>query len=542
MEWSTYVGQVHVRQIRVRQARAGEFGAQKRMNWLNSAPFAACGARHSLSPLAPMRIAKALTSVSLALSLASCTVGPDYLRPEAPTETHYKELAGWRHAVPRDRIDRGPWWSIYRDRELSQLESQVEIDNQNVAQALAAYDQAQALVRQTQASLLPTIDGNDNVTRSGEGRRLSSSGRSLATTTVYPQGTLSWTLDVWGKIRRQIESNVASSQDYAALLVNAKLSAQASLAAAYFNLRYQDSLKALLERTVKIYQETETITRNQYNGGTVSKADLITAQTQVLTTQAQAINVDVLRSQYEHAIAQLVGRPPADLTIARGALPHVPPQVPVGLPSSLLERRPDIAAAERVMQEQNALIGVAVAAYYPTLTLSAAGGFEGPNAFPFVAAYQIWSLGAAAADPLFDGGSRAAQVDSSKAVYRQAVASYRQTVLTAFQQVEDALVSLRVLSKELKVQEKARDQAAEAVKVYLNQYRAGTVAFTTVVVAEGILLTNEESALSTRQSLFAASVNLIEALGGGFDAESLASVTAPPLIEAVERSSPLPPP
>ena len=512
------------------------------MNWLDSAPLVACKARPSPS-LALTRSASALATVfTLALSLASCTVGPDYLRPEAPTETHYKELAGWRHAVPRDGIDRGPWWSIYRDRELSQLESQVEIDNQNVAQALAAYDQAQALVRQTQASLLPTIDGNDNVTRSGEGRRLSSSGRSFATTTVYPQGTVSWTLDVWGKIRRQIESNVASSQDYAALLVNAKLSAQASLATAYFNLRYQDSLKALLERTVKIYQETETITRNQYNGGTVSKADLITAQTQVLTTQAQAINVDVLRSQYEHAIAQLMGRPPADLTIARGALPHVPPQVPVGLPSSLLERRPDIAAAERVMQEQNALIGVAVAAYYPTLTLSAAGGFEGPNAFPFIAAYQIWSLGAAAADPLFDGGSRAAQVDSSKAVYRQAVASYRQTVLTAFQQVEDALVSLRVLSKELKVQEKARDQAAEAVKVYLNQYRAGTVAFTTVVVAEGILLTNEESALSTRQSLFAASVNLIEALGGGFDAESLASVTAPPLIEAVERSSPLPPP
>ena len=529
MEWSFYVGQVYI----------GDAGTRKPMNLLDSRLF-----RFPLTPMRPISTA-APTKIALAcastLALASCTVGPDYLRPEAPTETHYKELAGWKHAVPRDGLDRGSWWSIYRDPELSGLESQVAVNNQTVAAALAAFEQSQALIRQSQASLLPGVVGNDNVTRAGAGRHVGSSGRTVATTNFYPQGSISWTLDVWGKIRRQIESNVSGSQADAALLANAKLSTQALLAAAYFNLRAEDSLKSLFERTVKIYQETETITRNQYNGGTVSKADLITAQTQVLTTQAQAINVDVLRSQYEHAIAQLIGRPPADLTIRPGALPHSPPQVPVGMPSTLLERRPDVAAAERVMKEQNALIGVAVAAYYPTLSLSAAGGFEGPNAFPFVAAYQIWSLGAAAADPLFDGGSRAAQVDLSKAVYRQAVASYRQTVLTAFQQVEDALVALRVYSKELKVQEKARDEAAEAVKVYLNQYRAGTVAFTTVVVAEGILLNNEEAVLTTRQSLFAASVNLIEALGGGYDAESLAAVTAPPLIEAVERASPLPP-
>ncbi|MGO9427819.1 efflux transporter outer membrane subunit, partial [Rhodoblastus sp.] len=365
---------------------------------------------------------------------------------------------------------------------------------------------------------------------------------AFARTDFYPNGTLSWTVDIWGKIRRQIESNVATAQADAALLANAKLSSQAMLATAYFNLRAEDSLKSLYDRTVKIYQETEKITQNQYNGGTVSKADLITAQTQVLNTQALSIATDVLRSQYEHAIAQLIGRPPVELSIPRGALPHAPPAVPVGMPSTLLERRPDVAAAERTMQEQNALIGVAVAAYYPSLTLSAAGGFEAANAFPFLAAYQIWSLGAAAADPLFDGGLRAAQVDASKAVYRQAVANYRQTVLTAFQQVEDALVALRVYAKELKVQEKARDEAAEAVKVYLNQYRAGTVAFTTVVVAEATLLADEQAVLTTRQNMFASNVSLIEALGGGYDAESLAAVTAPPLIEAVERSSPIPPP
>jgi NodT family efflux transporter outer membrane factor (OMF) lipoprotein len=477
-----------------------------------------------------------------ALSLASCTVGPDYLRPEAATETHYKELAGWKRAVPRDGVDRGAWWSIYRDPELSRLASQVEIDNQTVAGALAAYELSQALIRESQSSLLPGVAANYDAVRSGEGKNFSASGRATARTYFYPQGTVSWTIDVWGKIRRQIESNVATAQADAALLANAKLSEQGLLAVAYFNLRYQDSLKSLLDRTVKIYQETETITRNQYNGGTVSKADLITAQTQVLNTQADAIATDVPRAQYEHAIAQLIGKPPAELSIPRGALPHVPPAVPVGLPSTLLERRPDVAAAERDMQAQNAQIGVAVAAYYPSLTISAAGGFQGANAFPFLAAYQIWSLGAAAADPLFDGGFRASQVDATKASYRQFVASYRQTVLTAFQQVEDALVALRVYSKELKVQEKARDEAAEAVKVYLNQYRAGTVAFTTVVVAEGILLTAEKSVLATRQYLFVASVNLIEALGGGYDAESLAAVTAPPLIEAVERSAPFPPP
>jgi NodT family efflux transporter outer membrane factor (OMF) lipoprotein len=490
-------------------------------------------------------------AASAALCLASCNVGPDYVRPETATPPDFKESKGWRQARPRDGADRGPWWSVYRDAELSRLVSQVEVNNQNVAAALAAYEQARSLIRESQASLLPGVSASYPVTRSGAGSQSTSSSgaitsstvdRSYARTVFYPQGTVSWTIDVWGKIRRQIESNVAGAQADSATLSNATLSAQAQLAIAFFNLRYEDSLKDLLDRTVKVYQETQKITLNQYNSGTVSKADLITAETQVLNTQAQSIATEVPRQQYEHAIAMLIGRPPADLSIRRGALPPAPPAVPLVLPSTLLERRPDIASAERVVAEQNALIGVAVAAYYPSITLSAAGGFSGPNAFPFLAAYQIWSLGAQAADPLFDGGLRAAQVDSAKATWRQSVANYRQTVLAAFQQVEDQLVALRVYARQIKVQEKARDEAAEAVKVYLNQYRAGTVAFTTVVVAEATLLADEEAVLATRQALFVANVTLIEALGGGYDAESLASETAPPLIEAVARSAPIPPP
>jgi len=494
-----------------------------------------------MSPVSPRGVWKILPACTGALFLASCTVGPDYLRPEAPTPAKFKELTGWKHAAPSDDLDRGAWWSVYRDPELNRLLPQVEVNNQNVAAALAAYEQAQAVIRQSQASLLPGVSADYNGQRLGQGGALSTVGRTTATNLFYPQGSVSWTLDVWGKIRRQVESNVAGAQADLGLLANAKLSAQAQLAVAYFNLRAQDSLKALLHRTVAAYQETLKITQNQYNGGTVSKADLITAQTQVLTTQAQEIQTDVLRAQDEHAIAMLTGRPPSELSVPRGALPHVPPNVPVMLPSTLLERRPDISAAERVMQEQNALIGVAVAAYYPQITFSAAGGFQGANAFPFTAAHLIWSIGGQAIDPLFDGGLRAAEVDSAKATYRQAVANYRETTLTAFQQVEDQLVALRVFSKELKVQEQARDAAAEAVKVYLNQYRAGTVAFTTVVVAEATLLVDEEAVLSTRQDLFTANVTLIEALGGGYDANSLQQEQAPPLIEAVARSLPIPP-
>jgi len=487
------------------------------------------------------RAARSLAVVAVVTGLSACTVGPDYQRPEAPISTQFKELKGWKQAQPRDGIEKGRWWAIFRDSQLDALASQVEVTNQNVAAELAAYEQAKALVRESQASLFPGVSATWSGQRSGSGKAITGVGRTSASGVSYPQGTVSWTLDVWGRVRRQIESSEATAQADLALLENAKLSAQAQLAIAYFNLRTQDMLRALLSRTIAAYQETLRITRNQYNSGTVSQADLITAETQVLTTQAQFEAAAITRAQYEHAIAALIGRPPADLTIKAGALPHTPPAAPAALPSALLERRPDVASAERTMQAQNALVGVAIAAYYPEITFSASGGFQGANAFPLTAAHLIWSIGGQATDPLFDGGLRAAQTDAAQAAYRQAVANYRQTVLTAFQEVEDQLSALRLLARELKIQEQARDRAAEAVKVYLNQYRAGTVAFTTVVVAQATLLADEEAVLSTRQALFNATVYLIQYLGGGFDASELLAEQPPPLTEAVARSLPVPP-
>jgi NodT family efflux transporter outer membrane factor (OMF) lipoprotein len=458
---------------------------------------------------------------ALLLSLVACTVGPDYVRASAPVPTNYKELKGWKKATPLDGIDHGPWWRVYKDPTLDGLLAQVDVSNQTVAAAAAGYDEARALIREAQANLFPTVSVSDGVTRSGSGAAQSTTGRSTAKTAFNPQLSGAWDLDVWGKIRRQIESSEAGAQVSAADLANARLSAQAQLAIAYFNLRAADSLSDILHRTVADYRRTLEITQNQFTAGTVSKADLITAQTQVLSTQAQEIGIRVQRQQYEHAIAILTGRPPADLNLSPGLLAGRIPSVPISLPSTLLERRPDIAAAERLMQEQNALIGVATAAYYPDISLSAVLGFSGTNAFPFTAAHEIWSLGAAASEPLLDGGLHGAQVDAASATYKQSVANYRQTVLTAFGQIEDDLVALKVQSQQLGVQEQTLKAAREAVDVYLNQYRVGTVPFTTVVVAEATLLSAQESELTTRQNLFVASVNLIEALGGGWDASRL---------------------
>jgi len=323
--------------------------------------------------------------------LAGCMVGPDYKRPDAPTPVAYKELDGWKPATPLDTINRGAWWSIYNDPELDQLESQVAISNQNVKSYEAAYRAATALVRETQAELFPTVSVTPSVTRShggggGGGASVASSGiggssgghSGGVTSTEYSvEGSASWTPDIWGKIRRQIESNVAAAQVSAADLANATLSAQATLAIAYVNLRYEDSLQHLLTQTVAEYQRALNITQNQYHAGTASSADVVTAQAQLQTTQAQLIAVGVLRGQYEHAIAMLTGHPPADLTIPITSLPGPVPVVPTDVPSTLLERRPDIAAAERQMQQENALIGVAISAYYPDVSLSALFGFAG---------------------------------------------------------------------------------------------------------------------------------------------------------------------
>ncbi|HKM63447.1 MAG TPA: efflux transporter outer membrane subunit [Acidisphaera sp.] len=470
--------------------------------------------------------------------LAGCEVGPDYRKPPAPMALQFKELAGWKPASPMDWIDRGAWWSVYKDPLLDKLEHSVVINNQNVRAQLAAYQEAQALVDEARAGLFPVLGLTAGVTRSGAGGGIgnfvngqtgttttgSTSRRSSGTntTTFTAQGNASWDLDVWGKVRRQIESNVAGAQVSAADLANAALSAQGALATDYFEMRTSDALQDLLDRTVAAYRKTVEITQNQYDVGVAARSDLITAQVQLQSTVSQAIAVKIARQQYEHAIAVLSGVPPSDLTIAHGQLAAEVPVPPVSIPSVLLERRPDVAAAERTMQEENALIGVAVAGYYPTITLSGVFGFSGNTLGQlFNVANRVWSVGANAAETLFNAGLTGSQVRAAKAVYDESVANYRQTVLTAFQQVEDELVALHVLQDQSQAQLEATQLARRAVEITLNEYRAGTVAFTAVVTAQATDLADEETLLGIQQSRLVASVGLIEALGGGWTSSDL---------------------
>jgi NodT family efflux transporter outer membrane factor (OMF) lipoprotein len=497
-----------------------------------------------LHPMWPMRAPawKAWAGFSgaiLAVIPAACSVGPDYLRPSAPEPAAYKELKGWKRAAPRDDIDRGPWWSVFRDTKLDSFEPQVEISNQNVAAAEAAYRQSLAIIKEAQAGLFPTVTVSYNETRSHLGPRAIGSPLGAGVTrnifTLAANGI--WDLDLWGKIRRTIESDVAGAQASAADLANAKLSSQALLATAYYNLRAADALQALLDRTVVAFKRTLEITRRQYAAGTVSKADVATALAQVLNTQSQAIAVGIQRAQFEHAIAALMGRPPADLTIAPTPLGYKLPNVPVSVPSALLERRPDIASAERKMQQENALIGANIALFYPDVSLSGMFGFTGKGGLVLAFANEFSRLSASATQTIFNAGLFSAQVEAAMATYDQSVATYRQTVLTAFQQVEDQLAAVRILARQQKVADDAVKAAQEELDVLLNQYQAGTVAFTAVVVAQTTLLTSEQSALTVRQNRFLATVALIQALGGGWDSGVL-----PSSMELESRYNPFIPP
>ncbi|HLW89777.1 MAG TPA: efflux transporter outer membrane subunit [Roseiarcus sp.] len=449
-------------------------------------------------------------ALAAALALGGCAlVGPDYIRPAAIVPAQYKEIKGWKIGEPRDGLNKGAWWQVFHDRELDALEAQVEISNQTLKADEANYREAQALIAEARADLFPTV------TATGDAQRINSTGKPV--TTLSLEGNATWTIDVWGKIRRTIESQASGAQASAADLANAKLSAQAALATAYYQLRETDSLHDLLADAVSQYNRSLDITKNQYGAGTSARSDVITAQAQVLAAQAQEINTGVARAQFEHAIAVLMGRPPAGLSIAHGALTHSVPPVPMSLPSTLLERRPDIAAAERTMQEQNALIGVAIAAYYPDVTLSGLFGVSGsPGVKSAAGSNPVWSIGLSIAQTLFNGGLTDAQVAAARATYEASVATYRETVLSAFQQVEDELVAIRVLGQEESVQVEAVKAAEQAVQIALNEYRAGTQNFTTVVTAEATALSDEETLLTTREQRIEAAVALIVALGGGW--------------------------
>jgi NodT family efflux transporter outer membrane factor (OMF) lipoprotein len=467
-----------------------------------------------------------LAAMAMAAALAACEVGPDYERPEAATPASYKEIGGWKPSEPGDLADRGPWWSIYKDPQLDRLEAQVDISNQNLKAAEAAFREASATVAEARAGLFPTVAVAASAQRSGQGPGAGTSGGTVSRGRVQNQfnatASASWELDVWGRIRRTVESDVASAQASAADLAAARLSAQALLATDYLELRIADELKRLLDDTTVAFARALQITTNRYQGGIAARSDVASARAQYESTRAQAINVGVQRAALEHAIAVLIGKPPAELTIAAAKFTAIIPAMPPGLPSTLLERRPDIAAAERRVAAANAQIGVAIAAYFPALTLSASYGVVSTAIDTlFRAANGVWSFGPALAQTVFDAGLRGAQVDAARAFYDQDVADYRQTVLAAFQQVEDELAALRILEQQAEVQDAAVAAAQEAEELIFNQYTAGTVAYTSVITAQTVALGNRQTALTILQNRLVASVTLLQALGGGWDAAQL---------------------
>jgi NodT family efflux transporter outer membrane factor (OMF) lipoprotein len=470
------------------------------------------------------------------LVLSGCAIGPDFRAPTAPVPADYKEAIpaanappGWQAANPADALPKGEWWTLYGDNVLNKLEPLVAVSNQTLVADYDAYEQSVAIVNETRGQLFPTIGLTGSATRAGAGGGGSGSGGAsgggISTgprTSGTFEGSADWTPDIWGKIRRQVEANKAAAQVSAADLANATLSEQAALAADYVDLRASDSLITLLTQTVAAYQRSLQITQNQANAGVATPLDVITAQTQLEGAQAQLVNAGVARAQYEHAIAVLTGHAPADLTIPPGSLMKDVPEVPAGIPSALLQRRPDIAAAERAVAEENALIGVAVGAYYPDLTLSALGGFSAdPVGGLFSVSNTLWSLGASATGTLFEGGQRSAAVQAAEFAYDESVANYRQTVLSAFQQVEDNLSDLRILAQQAQLETAAVTDSARAVQISLNEYQAGTQAYTTVVTAQATLLANEQTALSVQQNRLLASIALIQALGGGWQTADL---------------------
>jgi NodT family efflux transporter outer membrane factor (OMF) lipoprotein len=461
---------------------------------------------------------RALAPVVSALLLVGCMVGPDYVRPPVEVPAAYKEMAGWKPAAPRDALDRGSWWEIYGDPELNALARRVDISNQNIRFAEANFRQARAIADQARAGLFPTVAAGATAFRS---KSPSTSAASNYDAVV----SASWELDLWGRVRRGIESGEANWQASAADLESVRLSAQAALVQTYIALRVADAQRRLLEDTVAAYQRSLQLNTNRYAAGIAARVDVVQAEVQLKSAQAQLVDIGVDRAQLEHAIAILVGVPPATLSVPPSNLVAVLPAIPVGVPSELLERRPDIATAERSVAAANAQIGVAQAAFYPTLTLSALGGYRSASFADWLSAPSwFWSLGAGIAQNLFDGGLRRAVSDRAIAVYDGQVAQYRQTVLTGFQEVEDNLAALRLLEDEARYLDEAVRSARLSLELTTNQYKGGIVSYLNVIAAQTIALNNERTALNVRGRRFLASVQLVRAVGGGWDAHSLEDI------------------
>ena len=466
-----------------------------------------------------------LVAVALTLGTGACAVGPAYHRPEAPVSPAFKEAPpdGWKRAEPSDGVIRGPWWAVYGDPALDELERRIDISNQTVLAAEASYRAAADAVRAARGALFPTVTGGVSATEARPTTAGLSGASSAARTTLQiPTVDLSYQADVWGAVRRTVRAATATAQASAAELENARLIIQADLAIDYFTLHGLDGDIGLLEKTVASYEEYLALTKVRMTAGVASGADVAQAEAQLSAARAELTDLGVARAQFEHAVAILTGRPPAEVTIPRLTLSANPPQVPVALPAALVERRPDIAIAERQMAAQNEQIGIARAALFPTVGLSGSAGLQGTSlANVFSVPALFWSLGADAAELIFDAGRRRAITDQQRNLFDVSVANYRQTVLTALQQVEDAMAALRILEREAAQIADSVDAARRSLDISTAQYRAGVVSSLQVITAQATLLQNQRSAVDIVTRRLVASVQLIEALGGGWDASKL---------------------
>jgi NodT family efflux transporter outer membrane factor (OMF) lipoprotein len=460
----------------------------------------------------------ALAAASILLIASACMVGPKYQRPQAAAPPAFKEAPpdGWSEAQPNDGVPRGKWWTVYGDPRLDALEDRVNISNQNVLAAEAQFREAVASVRVTRAALFPTVSATPSVRSSGTGAN--SDVQRLYTLPV----DATYQADVWGSIRRSVAASAAVAQASAADLENARLLFQAELATDYFQIQGLDATARLLDATVKSYEQFVRLTQDRFEGGVASMGDVALARTQLETARAQFADIGVQRAQFEHAIAVLVGVPPSALSIPPAPSQSPPPAVQTGLPSTLLERRPDVAAAERQVAAANEQIGVAKAAFFPSLTLSGSTNSQAAAVVSLLTVpTRVWSVGAELAETLFDGGKRHAQVRLTEATYDATVANYRQTVLTGLQQVEDSLAQLRILSEESDILGRAIEAAQQSLEISTVQYRGGLTNYLQVITAQTSLLQNQRSAVDILTRRMVASVSLIQALGGGWDASQL---------------------
>jgi len=467
---------------------------------------------------------RALVATVLSAILSGCMVGPDYVRPSLDVGTTYKEAPGWKIAQPSADVPRGPWWEMFGDSTLNELIRELNINNQNIVQAEAQYRQAVAIANASRAPLYPTVGATGSMTRSGAGGT-TSGGRSLSTGPVnsYNAGVqANWEIDLWGSIRRGIEAGEATQLASAANVAGVTLSSQGTLAQSYFLLRILDEQRRLLRATVDAYARSLQLTQNRYDAGVSGKGDVALARTQLENARAQMIDLEWQRAQQENIIAVLLGRAPSTFKIADRTFDLEPPPIPVGLPSELLQRRPDISNAERLAAAANAQIGVATAAWFPSLNITANGGYATTQFTQwFTAPAQFWTLGPQLAQLIFDGGLRQAQIAQARAIYDAAAAKYRQTVLQSLQEVETAMTQVRVFEEEQRVIRIAVESAKEALRLARNQYEQGLVDYLSVAVLETTALNTERNEISMMGNRLASSVRLIVAVGGGWTTEDL---------------------